>query len=42
MVERRGDERSVEFERNFDRLLAVKLEQVYRILVPERVRAIGA
>jgi hypothetical protein len=42
MAERRGHDRSVQFEHAFDRLLAVKLEQVYRILVPERVRAIGA
>ena len=42
MAERRGHDRSVQFEHAFDRLLAVKLEQVYEILVPERVRAIGA
>ena len=42
MAERRGHDRSVQFEHAFDRLLAVKLEQVYQILVPERVRAIGA
>ena len=42
MAERRGHDRSVQFEHSFDRLLAVKLEQVYGILVPERVRAIGA
>ena len=42
MAERRGHDRSVQFEHAFDRLLAVKLEQVYEILVPERVRATGA
>ena len=42
MAERRGHDRSVQFEHAFDRLLAVKLEQVYEILVPEQVRAIGA
>jgi site-specific DNA recombinase len=41
MAERRGHDRSVQFEHAFDRLLAVKLEQVYAILVPEWVRAIG-
>ena len=41
MAERRGHDRSVQFEHAFDRLLAVKLEQVYGILVPEWVRAIG-
>ena len=41
MAERRGHQRSVQFEHAFDRLLAVKLEQVYGILVPEWVRAIG-
>ena len=37
MAERRGHDRSVQFEQAFDRLLAVKLEQVYGILVPEWV-----
>ena len=32
MAERRGHDRSVQFEHAFDRLLAVKLEQVYGIL----------
>src|SRR5215471_18728694 len=41
MAERRGHHRSVQFEHAFDRLLAIKLEQVYGILVPEWVRAIG-
>jgi hypothetical protein len=41
MAEWRGHDRSVQFEHAFDRLLAVKLEQVYGILVPEWVRAIG-
>src|SRR5215471_15749859 len=41
MAERRGHDRSVQFEHAFDRLFAVKLEQVYGILVPEWVRAIG-
>jgi site-specific DNA recombinase len=41
MAERRGHDRSVQFEHAFDRLLAVKLEQVYAILVPEWGRAIG-
>ena len=41
MAERRGHDRNVYFEHAFDRLLAVKLEQVYAILVPEWVRAIG-
>jgi site-specific DNA recombinase len=39
MAERRGHDRSVQFEHAFDRLLAVKLERVYEILVPEQVRA---
>ena len=42
MAERSGHDRSVQFEHAFDRLLAAKLEQGYGILVPERVRAIGA
>lgn len=42
MAERRGHDRSVQFEHAFDRLLAVKLERVYEILVPEQVRAIGS
>jgi hypothetical protein len=41
MAERRGHDRCVQFEHAFDRLLAVKLAQVYGILVPEWVRAIG-
>src|SRR6201982_3365397 len=41
MAERRGHDRSVQFAHAFDRLLAVRLEQVYAILVPEWVRAIG-
>ena len=41
MVERRGHDRSIQFEHAFDRLLAVKLGQVYGILVPEQFRAIG-
>jgi site-specific DNA recombinase len=41
MAERRGYDRSIQFEHAFDRLLAVKLEQVYEILVPEQVRAIS-
>ena len=42
MAEWRGHDRSVQFEHAFDRLLAVKLERVYEILVPEQVRAIGS
>ena len=42
MAKRRGHDRSVEFEHAFDRLLTVKLERVYEILVPEQVRAVGA
>ena len=42
MAERRSHDRSVQFQHAFDRLLAVKLEQVYEILVPEQVRAVGA
>jgi hypothetical protein len=42
MAERRGHDRNVRFEHAFDRLLTVKLERVYQILVPEQVRAIGA
>jgi site-specific DNA recombinase len=41
MAEQRGHDRSVKFEHAFDRLLAVKLEQVYEILVPEQIRIIG-
>jgi hypothetical protein len=41
MAERRGaQDRSVHLEQAFDRLLAVKLEQVYGILVPEQARVI--
>ena len=40
MVERRN-KRDVCLEYTFDRLLVAKLEQVYRTLVPDRVRAIG-
>ena len=42
MAERRSHDRSIQFQHAFDRLLAVKLEQVYEILVPEQVRAVGA
>jgi site-specific DNA recombinase len=42
MAERGGRDRSVQFEHAFDRLLAVKLERVYEILVPKQVRAIGS
>ncbi|WP_263623139.1 recombinase family protein (plasmid) [Rhizobium sp. T1470] len=41
MVERRGHGRSIQFEHAFDRLLAVKVGQVYGILVPEQFRAIS-
>jgi site-specific DNA recombinase len=37
MAERRK-KRDVRFEFAFDRLVAVKLEQVYEILVPDQVR----
>ena len=42
MAERRSYDRSVQFQHAFDRLVAVKLEQVYEILVPEQIRAVGA
>ena len=42
MAERRGHDRSVQFEHAFDRLLVVKLEQAYEILGPKQVRAIGS
>ena len=41
MAEQRAGDRRVQFEHAFDRLLALKLEQVYGILVREWVRAIG-
>ncbi|WP_231858678.1 hypothetical protein [Xenorhabdus nematophila] len=40
--ERRERTRCVQLEPVFDRLLAVKLEQVYRILVPERAYIAGS
>jgi hypothetical protein len=40
MVERRN-KRDVCLEYTFDRLLVTKLEQVYRTLVPDRVRVVG-
>ena len=40
MAERRS-QRDVHLEYTFDRLLVAKLEQVYRILVPDRVRVVG-
>ena len=40
MAERRN-KRDVRLEYTFDRLLVAKLEQVYRTLVPDRVRVIG-
>ena len=42
MAERRSHDRSIQFQHAFDRLLAVKLEQVYEILVPEQARPVGA
>ncbi|WP_242688267.1 hypothetical protein [Photorhabdus stackebrandtii] len=43
MATERGDTtRCVQLEPVFDRLLAVKLEQVYRILVPEQVHIAGS
>jgi hypothetical protein len=40
MAERRN-QRDVCLEYSFDRLLVAKLEQVYQILVPDRVRIVG-
>jgi hypothetical protein len=40
MAERRS-QRDVHLEYSFDRLLIAKLEQVYQILVPDRVRVVG-
>jgi hypothetical protein len=40
MAERRS-QRDLHLEYAFDRLLVAKLEQVYRILVPDRVRVVG-
>ena len=40
MAERRS-QRDVHLEYAFDRLLVGKLEQVYQILVPDRVRVVG-
>ena len=40
MAERRS-QRDVHLEYTFDRLLVAKLEQVYQILVPDRVRVVG-
>jgi len=42
MAEQRDHNRSVKFEHAFDRLFAVKLEQVYEILILEQIRVIGA
>jgi len=41
MVERPAIRRTVHLEFAFDRLRAIKLEQAYGILVPDRVRIIG-
>ena len=41
MAERRSHDRSIQFQHAFDRLLAVKLEQVYEILVPEQARELS-
>ena len=38
---RSGNDRNVRLEHAFDRLLAVKLEQVYGVLVPEQVCVVG-
>ena len=40
MAERRN-QRDVCLEYTFDRLLVAKLEQVYRTLVPDRLRAVS-
>jgi hypothetical protein len=40
MAERQS-QRDVRLEYTFDRLLVAKLEQVYQILVPDRVRIVG-
>ena len=40
MANRRRRNQAIELEYAFDRLLASKLEQVYAILVPERVRRV--
>ena len=44
MAECRGRRRhnDVRLEFAFDRLLSTKLQQVYEILVPDRVRMVGA
>ena len=39
--QRRGKDREVCLDYAFDRLLAAKLQQVYEILVPDRVRAVS-
>ena len=42
MAERRkGKDREVRLDYAFDRLLTTKLQQVYEILVPDRVRVVG-
>jgi len=41
MADRRRRSHDLHLEYRFDRLLATKLEQVYDILVPERVRRAG-
>src|SRR5882672_6424918 len=42
MFEQSRIRRAVHLEFAFDRLLAVKLEQAYGILVPDRVRIVGS
>ena len=42
MVEKRQIRRAIHFEFSFDRLVAAKLELVYDILVPDRVRIVGS
>ena len=38
---RKGKDREVRLDYAFDRLLATKLQQVYEILVPDRVRVVS-
>lgn len=42
MADRHGRSQQVHLEYVFDRLLRMKLEQVYAILVPDNARRVGA
>ena len=41
MAERSAEPPKVRLEFAFDRLLSIKLQQVYELLVPDRIRSVG-